>query len=115
ANLVLAAVVVVGTILGVDGHVTPGRLVAFLFLVQLFTGPVQMATEILNELQNALAGWRRVLGVIDTRTEIADPEDGGVSSARGPGEVAFRSVDFAYAEGPTVLHGVDLVVPPRTK
>ena len=115
ANLVLAAVVVVGTILGVDGRVTPGRLIAFLFLVQLFTGPVQMATEILNELQNALAGWRRVLGVIDTGVEIGDPEDGGEPSPRGAGEVALRSVEFAYAEGPTILHDVDLVVPARTK
>jgi len=115
ANLVLAAVVVVGTILGVDGQVSPGRLVAFLFLVQLFTGPVQMATEILNELQNALAGWRRVLGVIDTGVEIGDPDDGGVPSPRGPGEVALRSVSFAYADGPTVLDDVNLVVPARTK
>jgi ABC-type multidrug transport system fused ATPase/permease subunit len=115
ANLVLAAVVVVGTMLGVDGQVTPGRLIAFLFLVQLFTGPVQMATEILNELQNALAGWRRVLGVIDTGVEIGDPADGGEPSPRGAGEVALRSVEFAYAEGPTILHDVDLVVLARTK
>jgi ABC-type multidrug transport system fused ATPase/permease subunit len=115
AHVVLAAVVVVGTLLGVDGQVTPGRLVAFLFLVQLFTGPVQMATEILNELQNALAGWRRVLGVIDTAVEIDDPPDGGVPSPRGPGEIALRSVEFAYGDGPTVLQDADLVVPPRTR
>jgi ATP-binding cassette, subfamily B, bacterial len=95
--------------------VTPGRLVAFLFLVQLFTGPVQMATEILNELQNALAGWRRVLGVVDTEVEIDDPPDGGVPSPRGPGEIALRSVDFAYGDGPTVLQDADLVVPARTR
>ena len=115
ANLVLAAVVVVGTLLGVDGRITAGRLLAFLFLVQLFTGPVQMATEILNELQNALAGWRRVLGVIDTRAEIADPPDGGVPSPRGPGRVELRGVGFRYPDGPPVLMDVDLVVPARSK
>lgn len=115
ANLVLAAVVVVGTLLGVDGRITAGRLLAFLFLVQLFTGPVQMATEILNELQNALAGWRRVLGVIDTRAEITDPADGGVPSPRGPGRVELRGVSFAYPGGPPVLTDVDLVVPARAK
>src|SRR5690606_22337517 len=66
SNLVLAVVVVVGSLLGVGGGLTAGQLVAFLFLVQLFTGPVQMATEILNELQNAVAGWRRVIAVIET-------------------------------------------------
>lgn len=115
ANLVLAAVVVVGTFLGVDGQITAGRLLAFLFLVQLFTGPVQMATEILNELQNALAGWRRVLGVIDTEAEIADPPGGGRPSPRGAGRVELRGVGFAYPGGPPVLRDVDLVVPAHTR
>jgi ABC-type multidrug transport system fused ATPase/permease subunit len=40
ANLVLALVVVAGTYLGIAGEMSVGRLLAFLFLVQLFTGPV---------------------------------------------------------------------------
>ena len=115
ANAVLAAVVVVGTLLGVDGSMTVGRLLAFLFLVQLFTGPVQMATEILNELQNALAGWRRVLGVIDTPIDVADPATGGVDTPRGPARVELRGVDFAYPAGPLVLRGIDLDLPARAK
>ena len=50
---------------------------AFLFLVQLFTGPVQVGTEVLNELQNAVAGWRRVLAVVDTPADVADPGTAG--------------------------------------
>lgn len=111
ANLVLALVVVAGTSLGVTGDLTPGRLLAFLFLVQLFTGPVQMATEILNELQNAVAGWRRVLGVLETPVEVADPVD-GVASPRGPAALELRGVGFAYPDGPPVLQGVDVTVPP---
>ena len=114
ANLVLAVVVVAGTYLGLDGSMTAGRLLAFLFLVQLFTGPVQMATEILNELQNALAGWRRVIGVVDTRIDVVDPPD-GVASPRGPAHVEIRGVRYAYPDGPTVLHDVDLVLPERAK
>ncbi|WP_372592703.1 ABC transporter ATP-binding protein [Actinotalea sp.] len=115
ANAVLAVVVVVGTLLGVGGSLSAGRLVAFLFLVQLFTGPVQMATEILNELQNALAGWRRVIGVIDTPVDIADPEGGGATSPRGPAEVRFEGVTYAYPGGPPVLSGIDLRVPAGQK
>ncbi len=114
ANTVLAVVVVVGTLLGVDGALTPGRVLAFLFLVQLFTGPVQMATEILNELQNAIAGWRRVIGVIETRIDVADPTD-GVESPRGPAQVELQGVSYAYPGGPRVLHDVDLVLPARAK
>ena len=90
ANLVLSAVVVVGTYLGVGGTLTIGQLLAFLFLVQLFTGPVQMATEILNELQNAVAGWRRVLAVLETPVLVADPGATGVHTPRGPAGIEFR-------------------------
>ena len=111
ANLVLAVVVVAGTALGVAGDLSVGRLLAFLFLVQLFTGPVQQATEVLNELQNAVAGWRRVLGIIDTPVQVADPGPRGVPSPRGPAAVELRGVGFAYPDGPPVLHDVDLALP----
>jgi ABC-type multidrug transport system fused ATPase/permease subunit len=114
SNLVLAIVVVVGTLLGVGGGLTAGQLVAFLFLVQLFTGPVQMATEILNELQNAVAGWRRVIAVIETPVQVAEKPD-AVTQERGPARVTLRDVRFSYPNGPEVLHGVHLDLPPRTK
>lgn len=114
SNLVLAIVVVVGTLLGVGGGLSAGQLVAFLFLVQLFTGPVQMATEILNELQNAVAGWRRVIAVIETPVQVAE-KPGAVTQDRGPAHVTLRDVRFSYPNGPEVLHGVTLDLPPRTK
>lgn len=110
ANLVLAVVVVAGTWLGVAGDLTVGRVLAFLFLVQLFTGPVQMATEILNELQNAISGWRRVLGVLETPVDVAEPGDDAVPSPRGPATLTFAGVGYAYPGGPPVLQDVDLHV-----
>ncbi|WP_418276988.1 ABC transporter ATP-binding protein [Isoptericola jiangsuensis] len=114
ANLVLAVVVVVGTYLGIGGGLTAGQLVAFLFLVQLFTGPVQMATEILNELQNAVAGWRRVIAVVDTPLDVVDAAD-GQGPPRGDARVVLRGVRFGYPQGPEVLHGIDLDLPARRK
>ncbi|MEJ7726938.1 MAG: ABC transporter ATP-binding protein, partial [Actinomycetes bacterium] len=73
AGIATAAVVVVGVLLGVGGDITFGQLVAFLFLITLFVGPVQVGTEVLNQAQNAVAGWRRVIGVIDTPADVADP------------------------------------------
>jgi ATP-binding cassette, subfamily B, bacterial len=99
----------------VNGGLTLGELVAFLFLVQLFTGPVQMGTEVLNELQNAAAGWRRVLAVLDTPADVADPGDRGVELPRGPISVRFDHVRFAYPGGPDVLRDVDLDLPPRAR
>jgi ATP-binding cassette subfamily B protein len=115
AGLANAGVVVVGVLLGVDGDLTIGELLAFLFLVQLFVGPVQIGTEVLNEAQNAIAGWRRVLGVLDTPADVADPGDAGRTLPRGPIDVRFEHVSFAYPGGPTVLADVDLGLAPRSR
>ncbi|MEO7981100.1 MAG: ABC transporter ATP-binding protein [Sporichthyaceae bacterium] len=115
AGLANAGVVVVGVLLGIDGDLSLGELLAFLFLVQLFVGPVQIGTEVLNEAQNAIAGWRRVLGVLDTPADVADPGDGGRTLPRGPIDVRFEHVSFAYPGGPTVLADVDLALAPRSR
>jgi len=75
---------------------------------------VQMATEVLNELQNAVAGWRRVLAVIDTTVQVVDAGDAGVASPRGPATIELRGIGFAYPDGPRVLRGIDLTIPART-
>ncbi|WP_030439435.1 ABC transporter ATP-binding protein [Actinoplanes subtropicus] len=115
AGLALAAVVVIGTLLGVGGHLTVGELTAFLFLVTLFIQPVQIATDMLNEAQNAVAGWRRVLDVLDLLPDVADPEDEGVALPPGPLSVRFRDVSFRYPGGPIVLADVDLTLDARKK
>ena len=115
AGLTLAVSMAVGTVLAARGNLSLGELLAFTFLVNLFTQPVQQATEILNELQNAVAGWRRVIGVIDTPADVADPGDAGQSLPRGPIEVEFEGVSFAYPGGETVLHDVDLTIAPRSR
>ena len=114
AALATGAVVVVGVLLGVDGHITTGRLVGFLFLVALFVQPVQVATEVLNEAQNAVAGLRRVLGVLDTPSDVSDPA-GGRPLPPGPVGVRFDGVSFAYPGGPEVVHDVTLDIAPRTR
>ena len=75
SGLTTAVVLVVGTVLAANGQLTLGELLAFLFLVNLFTMPVQQATEILNEMQNAVAGWRRVIGIIDSPADAAPRAD----------------------------------------
>jgi putative ABC transport system ATP-binding protein len=114
AAVATGAVVVVGVLLGVDGGITVGQLVGFLFLVTLFVQPVQVATEVLNEAQNAVAGMRRVLGILDTPTDVADPVQARVLPA-GPVSVRFEGVTFAYPGGPDVLHDVTLDIAARTR
>jgi ATP-binding cassette, subfamily B, bacterial len=115
AGLAIAAVVVVGVLLGVDRQLSVGQLTAFLFLVTLFVQPVQIATEVLNEGQNAIAGWRRVLDIAEVEPDVADPGPAGVDLPAGPLDVRFEHVHFAYPGGPLVLTDVDVEIAPRTR
>jgi ATP-binding cassette, subfamily B, bacterial len=115
-----AAVVVVGVVLGLAGDISAGTLIAFLFLVTLFVSPVQTASEVLNEAQNAIAGFRRVLDVLDTQPDVRDPAQADPAHARtlppGPLDVRFQRVSFAYSPGGRpALDGVDLTIAPRTR
>lgn len=120
SSLVIAGVLVVGAVLAVNDVTTVGRVVAFLFLAQLFVEPVQAFGEAVNEAQNAIAGWRRVIEVLDTDPDVADPGDDGVDLPDEPLGIRFDHVDFAYppADGdqPTqVLFDVDVTIEPRTR
>jgi ATP-binding cassette, subfamily B, bacterial len=129
AAVAAAAAVGLGVYLGMAGDMTAGRLVAFLFLVTLFVGPVQIATEVLDQIQTAIAGWRRILQVLDTPADVADPAtrpDGGVDIPPGPIAVRLEQVAFAYPDrspgsplgsglGKPVLHPVDVEIAPQSR
>ncbi|MFP3914701.1 MAG: ABC transporter ATP-binding protein [Actinomycetota bacterium] len=122
--LVLSSVVVAGTLMAVNGLVTVGTVVAFLFLVQLFIQPVQVLGEAVNEAQTAVAGWRRVLDVLDMEPDVSDPGEEGVDLPDWPLGVTFESVSFRYprpgeaaadATGTAALLDVDVRIEPRQK
>ena len=119
-----AAAVVGGVLLGVDDQVTVGTVLAFLFLITLFIDPVLIAAEVINEGQTAVAGWRRVLDVLDMEPDVADPGEDGRVLPEGPLGIRFAHVSFRYprpgeparaATGPVVLDDVDATIAPRTR
>jgi putative ABC transport system ATP-binding protein len=115
AGLANAGVIVAGTLLGVGGHLTAGQLVAMLFLVSLFITPVQWGVEVLNEAQNAISGWRRVIGLLEAVPDVPDPGAEGEDVPAGPLDVRFEQVAYAYPSGPRVLRGVDALIPARSR
>ena len=88
AGLANAGVLIVGVLLGVDGEITAGKVLAFAFLVTLFVGPVQIGTQVLTDAQNAIAGWRRVIGILDTPADVVDP--GRATGTRAAARAARR-------------------------
>ena len=115
AGLANAGVLVVGVLLGFTTDMTPGTILAFAFLVTLFVGPVQMGTQILTDAQNAIASWRRVIGILETPADLVDPGDDGLELPRGPVDVSFQGVTFSYPGGPPVLREVTLDIAAGTR
>jgi ATP-binding cassette subfamily B protein len=122
--LVIAATVVVGTILAVNGTTTAGTVVAFLFLVQLFVQPVQFMGEAVNEAQTAVAGWSRVLDILDISPDVADPGPDGVVLPHRPLGARFTDVEFRYprpgesaseADATPALRDINVEIPPRQR
>ena len=91
-----------------------GTVIAFAFLVGLLVGPVQMATQVLTEAQNAIASWRRVIDLLDTPADVVDPgpaahlPDGVLGAAVRPRHVRLPG-------GPDVLHDVAVEIGPRQR
>ena len=115
AGLASALVIVVGIQLGLAHRLSAGDILAFAFLVTLFVGPVQMGTEVLTTAQNAIASWRRVIGIIDTPADLSDPGPHGKQLPAGPVSIAFEHVDFRYPEGPLVLRDVTESIAPGSR
>ncbi len=122
--LATAAAVVGGGLLGIDDQVTVGTVLAFLFLITLFVDPVLIAAEVINEGQTAVAGWRRVLDILDVEPDVADPGQEGRELPPGPVHIRFEHVSFRYpqpgevaraASGPVVLEDVEVEIAPRTR
>ncbi len=114
AVFTVMAVVGTGLLIGPAGGLTSGALVGFVFLTYRFLEPIAEFTEIIDQVQSAVAGLRRVLGVLDTpigppQTEHPRPLPLGKLS------VDIQDVSFAYGarlgeddDDTPVLHDISL-------
>ena len=110
AAAALSVVVAVGVLWGDDLGLSSGELVAFLFLVTILLNPIAEIGEVLDQTQTALAGWWKILQVLDVPVEVEEPDD-GERLPRGALGIEARDVDFSYREGGLVLDGVDMSIP----
>jgi ATP-binding cassette, subfamily B, multidrug efflux pump len=92
--------------------VTLGVMVAFLAYVTRFFQPIQELSRLYTTLQSAMAGGEQVLRLLETAPDVVDAPDAIVMPPI-KGAAALENVSFAYqADGPEILHAVDLRVEP---
>jgi ATP-binding cassette, subfamily B, bacterial len=110
SGLTLAAVVGVGVWWGPGWGISAATLIAVVFLANLIVQPVAEIGEVLDQTQTALAGWRKVLNLLNEPVDVVDPEP-GVALPAGPLPVRVEEVRFEYEPGTPVLRGVSLDLP----
>ncbi|MEY4606973.1 MAG: hypothetical protein RLY45_1733, partial [Actinomycetota bacterium] len=113
--LTVSAVVVTGLLRGPSSGLTAGALVGFVFLTYRFLEPIAEFTEVLDHTQTAVAGMRRVLGVLEIPVGPPEPES-PVAMPPGALSVTIDRVDFSYptrgeTDEPPVLVGVTAHIP----
>ena len=107
--IAVSVIVVLGASFGSDWGLTFGRVSAFIFLSDVFLHVFTDLPEIYSDTQTAIAGWRKILTVIDLPIEIIEPE-GGVELPIGPVSVRTSELEYAYREGGPVLRGISVQV-----
>ncbi|MBM2620385.1 ABC transporter ATP-binding protein [Actinoplanes sp. LDG1-06] len=109
-GLVNVALIGIGFWLIGDG-LTVGEFVAVLFLAAFFVTPMQIGVAAVGDIQQAVAGWRRVLGILDATPDVVDPGPSGRTLPDGAPSIRFENVGFAYPGGKQVLHDVNVTIP----
>lgn len=108
AALGSALVLWIGGTLVLNGTMTLGELVGFLFFLVLFYEPIGRLHGLNQMLQAARAAGERVFDILDAPTETANVQRRGSLRLPIQGEVVYENVSFGYGGERVVLPEVSL-------
>ena len=69
--------------------------------------PIGELSEILDQTQTAISGWRKVIAVLDVPIDVVEPAD-GAHLGHGALAVDVSHIGFAYRGDAPVLHDVSV-------
>ncbi len=110
-SLVYAAVGILGAFAAIAGMLTVGELTVFLNYANQYTKPFNDISDVMTELQNALACAQRVFDLIDEPPIVPDAPD-AVELPLGAGSVEFEHVKFRYRPDVPLIEDMNLRVWP---
>ena len=114
-NLSLTLISVFGAFLYLTGAMSVGQISSFVLYSRKFSGPINEAANIMNDLQSALAAAERVFKLMDELPEQEDRKDAvAISDSKQSvkGCVEFAHVDFGYEPGKPILQNLSLKAEP---
>ena len=98
-------VVSVGGVLAYKYGLSVSDIVAFLLYLGMFYAPVSGLAQLLENIQQSLAGAERIMMILDTESKIQDaPDAEPIGEVKGA--IAFEHVNFRYLEDVPVLKDI---------
>ena len=112
--LIYAGVTYMGAVLIVNNGLTVGGLTVFLNYAREYTKPFNDISNVLAELQSALASANRLFEILDGDVE---EETGAKEYDHGEmkGRVTFEDVDFSYTSDTELIKDLNVEVEPGMK
>jgi len=104
-------VVFFGGYLAVKNQLSVEDIVAFILYLSLFYAPVSGLANLLESLQQSLAGAERVALVLDTPSQIENAPD-AVDIGKLDGAITFENVSFHYSNNVPVLKNISFECKP---
>lgn len=110
-NLVYAAVGIIGALSVIRTGFSVGQLTCFLSYANQYTKPFNEISNVITELQNAMACAGRVFELLDEVAQTPEPSDAKVL-ADAKGAIEIEHVDFSYNKEKTLITDLSLSVKP---
>jgi ATP-binding cassette, subfamily B, beta-glucan exporter len=105
STLSVITMVVIGTVLHLNGQASVAEIVSFMGIATLLIGRLESAMNFASRLFFHLPGLEQYFGVLDAKSSVPEKPDAPFMRVTR-GEVAFEHVSFAYPGGPTILDDV---------
>ncbi|HHW19500.1 MAG TPA: ABC transporter ATP-binding protein [Firmicutes bacterium] len=104
-------VISVGGFMALNGKVSVGDIVGFILYLNMFYQPITALANVIENLEQALAGAERVFEILETEPEIKEkPNPIELENVRG--RVTFEDVTFSYNQGSPVLKNISFDIEP---
>lgn len=110
-NLVYAAVGIIGAVSVISTGFTVGQLTCFLSYANQYTKPFNEISNVITELQNAMACAGRVFELLDETPQVPEKENAHVLTDT-KGAIEIKDVNFSYVKDKKLITNLNLSVKP---
>ena len=104
-------VVAFGGVLAYKNALDVEDIVAFLLYLSLFYAPISGLANLLESMQQSMAGAERVMMILDTPSKIQDAPN-AIPLVNVKGELVFKNVSFSYDSDEPVLSDISFKCAP---